>query len=257
MMSIVSRYSILAAVALAVTPLLSTESAARPWPDTTNGVYVFNDQLESSMGAPLVEFSATHYAGCQKMLRSDADSLRSYNTNFLILHYRLGLGLGYREPDAYGYPTGPYLMIIEGDDWVREWPDVPQNEWFYPYAGYPRVYNNMWGWCIIDPDNAAWRTYWLGEITRQLAANDNDGLFADSVSVPNYIDPYSFTPNLPEIDPVFESDWSARAARWTSWVKTGLGTSYKLIPNVGFWITTRDTTDYSGADGAMIEGFAE
>jgi len=119
MKSIVSRYSILVAAALAVMVCLSTGSAARPWPDTTNGVYVFNDQLASAMGAPLAEFSATHYAGCQKMLRSDADSLRSYNPDFLILHYRLGLGLGYREPDAHGNPTGPYLMIIEGNDCTR------------------------------------------------------------------------------------------------------------------------------------------
>ena len=75
----------------------------------------------------LVQFCATHYDGCQKMLRSDANLLRDYNPNFLILHYRLGLGLGYREPDALGDPTGPYIMIIEGDNWVREWPAVAQD----------------------------------------------------------------------------------------------------------------------------------
>ena len=114
----------------------------------------------------------------------------------------------------------------------------------------------MWGWYLIEPDNASWMSYWLGEVNRQLAANDNDGLFADSVSVPNYLDPTFFTPELPEIDPAFEADWSAKIGRWITNAKAGLSAGSKLIPNVGFWITTRDATDYSGADGVMVEGFA-
>jgi hypothetical protein len=46
----------------------------RPWPDTTDGIYVFNDQMSSNMGADLCRFAATHYVGCQKMVRSDADA---------------------------------------------------------------------------------------------------------------------------------------------------------------------------------------
>jgi hypothetical protein len=76
-------------------------------------------------------FSATHYAGTQKMLRADADRLHAISPSFIILHYRLGLGLGYREPRGKCQPTGDYLAIIEGNNWVREYPDTVQNSWFY------------------------------------------------------------------------------------------------------------------------------
>jgi len=78
MKSTVSRCIILIAAAFAALAT-SSRSAARPWPDTTSGVYVFNDQLTSAMNPALTQFCATHYAGCQKMIRSDA--LRAYNAN--------------------------------------------------------------------------------------------------------------------------------------------------------------------------------
>jgi hypothetical protein len=233
-----------------------SEPDPRPWPDTSDRIYVFNDQISDSITSQQAYFAATHYAGCQKIVRSFADSLRIHNSDFLVLHYRLGLGLGYHVPDAQGQPTGPWISIIEGNNWVREWPDSPRDEWFYPYAGSPRVYQNQWGWYLIEPDDAAWRAYWLAEANRQLAANDNDGVFADSFSVPNFMGGSTFTPNLPSYDPAFESAWSGRISRWISAIKTSLGSARKLIPNVGNWVTTRDTTDYSEADGVMVEGFA-
>lgn len=99
----------------------------RPWPDTSDRVYVFNDQIADGITTQQAYFAATHYVGCQKIVRSLADWLRIYNPNFLVLHYRLGLGLGYRAPDQNGNPTGAWLMIIEGNGWVREWPDSPQD----------------------------------------------------------------------------------------------------------------------------------
>lgn len=234
-----------------------TTPTGRPWPDTTDRVGVFTDQIADSVTNQQASFVAHHCAGCQKITRALADTLRLYNPDFLVLHYRLGLGLGYRAPDAQGQPTGPWLMIIEGNNWVREWPASPPDEWFYPYAGSPRVYQNQWGWYLIDPDNAAWRSYWLAEVRRQMQANDADGLFADSFSVPNFMGASRFTPNLPDVDSVFESAWSGKIARWIAAIKQDFGSAYQLIPNVGNWITTRDTTDYSGADGVMVEWFAQ
>ena len=235
--------------------------AARPWPDTTDGIHVFNDQLTQlrDLSEAQIAFAATHYVGTQKMVRGDADRLRVLNPNFLILHYRLGLGLGYRVAQGGCQPTGDYLYIIEGSGWVQEWPGegVVQPAWFFPWAGQARVLNCDWGWYLMELSDASYRSWWSGEVLRQLAANDNDGLFADSLSVPNYLGYDHYSPPLPGIDTAFEAAWAARIHDWIAYVKGQFGDRYRFLPNVGNWVTTRETTDYSGADGVMIEGFAE
>lgn len=71
---------------------------------------------------------------------------------------------------------------------------------------------------------------------RQIRDTHADGAFLDSVSVPNALGPDQFSPPLPAL------------------VRGRLG--LPVIANAGSWVTTRDRTDYSGADGVMIEDFA-
>jgi hypothetical protein len=239
---------------------LGAQGVPRPWPDTTAGIHVFNDQLAPWMTEPQWQFAATHYAGAQKMLRADANHLRALNPGFLILHYRLGHGLGYRAIENGCQPTGTWLQIIEGDNWVQEWPGagVVQENWFFhwPEAGGPRVLNCDWGWYLMELDDPAWRTYWQAEVLRQVQANDDDGVFVDSLSVPNYLGASSYDPPLPANDPAFESAWAARIENWLAWLQTRPLGGYYVVPNVGSWITMRDPTDYSAVDGVMLEGFA-
>ncbi|MCZ7568368.1 MAG: putative glycoside hydrolase [Ardenticatenaceae bacterium] len=233
--------------------------AVRPLPDTTDGIHVWNDQLATwSMSEAQFQFAATHYVGSQKIIRSHADRLRAYNPNFLILHYRLGHGLGYRAIQNGCQPTGNWISVVEGNAWVQEWPGegAVSAGWFFPWAGNPRVLNCDWGWYLMQLDDTGWRTYWRDEVLRQLAANDDDGVFMDSLSVPNYLGAGSYTPGLPAIDNAFESTWSTRIENWLSWLQSQMGSAY-LIPNVGGWVTSRETTDYSLADGVMIESFGE
>lgn len=234
--------------------------ARRAFPDTTDGIHVFNDQLATwSMTEAQLQFAATHYAGSQKLLLSDTRHLRTYNPNFIVLHYRLGLGLGYRATDAGCNPTGDYIQIVEGDTWVQEWPgdSAVQDSWFFPYAGASRVLQCTWGWYLMELDDPGWRSYWINEVLRQLAANENDGLFADSFSVPNYLGASSFEPDLPAYAPAFEADWARRIEDFIDYVQAQFAGQYDFIPNVGYWVTGRNPTDYSNVDGVMIEGFSE
>lgn len=235
--------------------------AGRPWPDTTEGIHVFNDQISdlNNLTEAQVVFAATHYAGVQKVTRTDADRLRTVNPGLLILHYRLGLGLGYRAAEGNCQPTGEFLRIIEGDQWVQEWPGdaVVKPSWFFPWTGLPRVYLCDWGWYLMELSDPGYRAWWSGETLRQLAANDDDGLFADSLSVPNYLGAANYAPPLPDYDPAFETAWAGRIRDWIAFVKGQFQNRYALIANAGSWVTTRDPTDYSGADGVMIEGFGE
>ena len=232
--------------------------SVHPFPDAARGVHVFSDQLPSGMSEEQWEFSATHYVGTQKMLRADADRLRAISPGFIVLHYRLGLGLGYRVSGSGCQPTGDWLAIIEGNDWVREYPDTVQESWFYHYpeGGTSLVYNCDWGWYLMNLEDSSWRSYWHGEVLRQVQANDDDGVFMDSLSVPNYLGYDHYDPNLPAVDETFENAWSNSITSWLSWLQTQPVGSYYIIPNVGNWITSRDQTDYSPADGVMVEGFA-
>lgn len=230
----------------------------RVFPGTERGIHVFNDQLAPSMSDGQWQFAATHYAGTQKMLRKDADRLRSINPSFLILHYRLGLGLGYRAIQAGCQPTGDWITIIEGNEWVRECPERVQENWFYHYpeGSTTRVLNCDWSWYLMNLDDNDWREYWHGEVLRQMQANDNDGVFMDSLSVPNYMGYDCYVPQLPAIDERFENTWSDSIANWLSWLQSQPVGEYWIIPNVGSWINSRDRTDYSAVDGVMVEGFA-
>ncbi len=212
------------------------------------------------MSDVLVSFSATRYAGAQKMTRSEADRLRAVNPAFMVLHYRLGLGLGYRATDGDCRPVGDWLRVIEGNNWVVEWPGdgkVAEN-WFYhiPPSGTTRVLNCDWGWYLMELNDSGFRSYWQKDVLRQVKANDDDGVFMDSLSVPNYLGADHYVPPLPAVDASFETAWAARITDWLGWLQGRPLGRYYLVPNVGSWINSRDTTDYSPADGVMIEGFA-
>ncbi len=236
-----------------------TAGGVRPFPDTSDGIYVFNDQLAGwSMTEEQYQFAATHYAGTQKMTLTDVRHLRQTNPDFIVLHYRLGLGLGYQAADGACQPSGEWLTFIDGDEWVQEWPgdEVVPASWLFPWAGQSRVFNCDWGWFVMELNDPGWRAWWSQEVLAEMAASESDGLFADSFSVPNHLGADHYNPSLPAVDATFEEAWSRRIEDFIAYVQGQFG-DYYLIPNVGQWVVGRDTTDYSGVDGVMIEGFAE
>jgi len=241
----------------------TAQAAVRPLPDTWEGIHVFNDQLWLYNNPAWIEFSAAHYDGTQKMTRRDTDALRAVNPAFVIVNYRLGMGLGYQSTDGWDSCNfnGDWLAIVEGNEWVQEWPGdgaVAEN-WFYhwPENGGARTINCDWGWYLMNPADPGWRSYWSGEVLRQLEANDADGLFADSFSVPNYLGHDHFDPDLPQVDASFEATWTSRLEDFMRFAQSGTLAPYHFIPNAGMLVTFRETTDYSIADGVMIEGFSQ
>jgi hypothetical protein len=225
--------------------------------ETTGGIHVFNDQIDLYYASDeLIAFVAAHNDGAQKIPVDVTRRLRAANPSFAVLHYRLGYGLGYRITQDGCDPSGEYLMIMDGLDWSREWPEAELPEdYFYHYGG-KRLYMCGWGWYVMDTDNPGWRAWWLDRVRTQLAQGEYDGLFADSVSVPNFLGSESFRPVLPALDEAFEADWTRRLNDWLAWLDAELGDEYLLIPNAGAWITGRDRVNYGLTDGVMIEAFA-
>lgn len=244
----------LAAAALPGVRLIAQNAfSPRPLPDSTWDIHVFNDQL-GSLTPGRIAFAATHYAGTQKMTRADADLLRATNPGLIVLHYRLGQALGYRVPDPGCSLNGSWIQIINGT-WVQEWPaaGVPAS-FLYTYQGQS-VAHCTFGHYLLETGDPGFRAWWMGEVLAQLANNDDDGVFADSLSVPNFLGASGYNPPLPPFDPAFEAAWVARIQSWIAHVAGQFAGQYYLIPNVGYWVTSRDTTDPSSADGVMIEGF--
>jgi hypothetical protein len=65
----------------------ATAQETQPFPDTTEGVHVFNDQIDvHNLSDAQAAFAATHYDGAQKLTRSGAERLRAYDPDFVVLH---------------------------------------------------------------------------------------------------------------------------------------------------------------------------
>jgi hypothetical protein len=219
---------------------------------TSSGVHVFSDQLPDGLAPGLLRFAATHYAGAQKLGRSETVALKAINPRFFMIQYRLALGLGYQATSGDCAPNGSWIEIRFGDTWQREWPADPQAQWFY--LDQRQRVRSCWGWYLMNPDNASWRAYYIGQLRRQVATTDADGAFLDSASIPNEFGGSTFRPELPDYDPTFEATWRQKLERWLPAVQRGLGAP--VIANAGSLVTTRDHTDYSSIAGVMVEGFA-
>jgi len=240
-----------AALLMAVWPLLAQ---ARPWPDSSDRIVVFADQLPESMSTQQRQFSASRLAGTQKMRVSEIRALRVYNADFLCLHYQLGLGCG----------AHPFII---GDEWASDWDYVNSRESFFVHnASSARVHQTAWNWDLMDITssggsfNTAFPEYWITSCLYRVALNENDGVFADSFTV----DSYSFgqcNPShewLENID-LCRNNWIPSLQTYAAAIKNRFdadGRNFLFLPNLGALITSWDTTDYNRlGHGGMIESF--
>jgi Hypothetical glycosyl hydrolase family 15 len=125
--------------------------------------------------------------------------------------------------------------------------------WFFHLNGR-RVRQTTWNWYLMNPDSG-WRRYWVRRVLREARAGRDDGVFADSLSVPHYLGADSFDPPLTYF--VGERAWTRRVNGFMRYVKRRLRGRLRFVPNAGSMITTRDRTDYAIPDGVMVEGFAQ
>lgn len=227
--------------------------AARPWPDTSQRIVPFADQLPNSLNATQRWFAATHFAGTQKMRLSEIRALRAFNTNFLCLHYQLGVGAG-----------TPAFVI--GDDWGSDWTFVnAQTNWFLLTTNGQRVHQTQWDWDIMDIryTNAAavsgFPAYWISNCLERIRAAEDDGVFADSFTPDSYGFGQSSPPHpwLEDVD-LCLANWVPSIEQFGYAARDGLaGTNgFVFLPNLGALVTSWLDMDYALGHGGMIEGFA-
>lgn len=234
--------------------LATTALAARPWPDSTARTVVFADQLPGNLSATQRWFAATKLAGTQKMLRSEIQALRAYNTNFLCLHYQLAVG------------AGPAAFIV-GNTWTSDWAAVSSHSnWFLINPATQRVHQTQWNWDLMDVTysnglpRSGFPQYWITQCLARIAVAEDDGVFADSFTQ----DAYAFgqcTPSHPWLESVSLclSNWIPALTAFGTGVRQAFDADtngFLFLPNLGGLINSWDTTPYGLGHGGMIEGFA-
>ncbi len=241
-----------AAGASATATVAFAGAAARPWPDTSERIVPFADQLPEGLTATQRWFAATHFAGTQKMRRSEIRALRACNPDFLCLHYQLAVGAGPAE-------------FIVGDEWASDWAYLDaQTNWFLLTAGGARVHQTQWNWDLMDVRYAAGEAvsgfpdYWIRRCIERLAAAEDDGVFADSFTP----DAYGFgqcDPSHPWLEDVdlCLANWVPSLEQFGAEARAALAAAgYVFLPNLGGLVTSWLDMDYGLGDGGMIEGFA-
>ena len=250
---------VLVAWTLAILPGVAVAfSPARQFPDTTDGIYVFVDQLNIASYTPAqLQFAASHYVGTQKQVSRRIDELRVYNNDFIMIQYRLGV----RE-------SGHEANYIHDDTWSNDWDSIdPHEDWFIHDDQGNRVYqlygSSLEEYCmdvsgrINGNTTAGWKEYWASCVIADCDASHADGVFADSThlpyAVPSWLQdsPIGGPPHVAYIEHM-EDFYDYVYAQFDQANKY-------FIPNIGGLCTTADTTQgyYEDVHGAMVEGFAE
>jgi len=229
----------------------------RQFPDTTDGIWVFVDQLNiASMTVAQKQFAASHYVGTQKQVSRRIDELRVYNDDFIMIQYRLGT----RE-------SGHKQNYIHNDSWSNDWATInPHEDWFIHDDQGNRVYQLYGGWLeeycmdvsgLIEGNTTyGWKEYWCDCVLDDCDDTHADGVFADSTHLPYAIpsdlwDSPIKDPPHHELIPHLEVFYDYVYQRFNEADKY-------FIPNIGALTTTVDRTNgyYEDVHGAMVEGFA-
>jgi hypothetical protein len=226
---------------------LPLHAQQRHFPDTSDGIHVFSDQIQSGMTLTQHVFAALELAGCQKIFRSDAENIRLFNRDFIVLHYQLGCGNG----QAY---------FIDGDEWVSDWNYVNVHESWFMHEGGQRLRQTAWDWYLMNISQGGYRDYWADSCIERMRNGDCDGVFADSFTVDAYFD------QLVPAHPWFTdttlciANWIPRLEVYADYIQARLAATperFSFIPNLGALVTSWDTTTYAElGDGGMVEGFA-
>lgn len=228
----------------------------RKFPDTSDTIRVYVDQLSGSLTRQQMRFAVERYVGTQKLLAEQIGLMRTQDRDFLMLHYRLGT----RESE-------PSVIHIHNNRWATDWDEVTRHEdWFVHTTGpgRQRVYQLVDGVreYIMDISgryngNTAngWKEYWAKTVIAEAEACRADGVFADSTHPP-YAVPDELN-NSPLGAPPYRG-YIAHLEEFYAYVYKKLDEAdLYFIPNIGSLVTGWDTTEgyYRNVHGAMVEGF--
>ncbi|HLA39933.1 MAG TPA: putative glycoside hydrolase, partial [Candidatus Glassbacteria bacterium] len=219
---------------------------------------VFSDQLHSRLSEAEARFAATHYIGCQKMPRADIDLIRSYNENFLHLHYKLAVTVD---------SIADYGMILKGN-WFSEnrsplsnWGQVREHpDWF--------LLNRQGQWTVhggrrmvMELSSTGFREWWVGSVIQEMTDNGADGVFADTYTVPALFGNTTYPELFNNSTATTLTEWIPKLNAYGAYVYAQLDSAgFYFFPNIDNLQTTwaDQASHYWTGDsihGAMMESW--
>ncbi|MBW7997923.1 MAG: hypothetical protein FVQ81_15405 [Candidatus Glassbacteria bacterium] len=243
-----------------------TAFAARPFPETVydslnqRSIFIFSDQLSSSLSEGEARFAATHFVGCQKMTRAAIDRIRQYNENFIHMHYKLAVTVD--SMDIYWMVIGGEWVsnnYQEGTNWytVRQHADWPLKN----AQGQMAVHGSPYRRVIMELDNEEFRDWWVSSCIEEMTANGADGVFADTYTVPALWGRTNYPELFNDSVTVTLRDWIPKLNDYGAYVYTRLDSAgFYFYPNIDNLQTTwaDPATHYWTGDSihaAMLESW--
>jgi len=235
--------------------------AKRPFPSSAydpakhRTVHVFSDQLHGNLTEAEARFIAERYEGVQKMRLPDIRRIRTYNENFLHLHYKLSITIDTLSSTIINGEWTP------GSSPLSNWSTVKLHpEWILKTSSGDWVEHNKERF-VLDIGNPEVLNWWTSSCIDEMKGNECDGVFADTYTVEaifgrtNYATLFDNVSNATSI-------WIPKLNEWGRQVDAKLDTAgFYFFPNIDNlqtnWVDQGGAHYYKGdyMHGAMLETF--
>ena len=170
--------------------------AAGEWskiiPDTSDGVYIWADQLQTYNNSQKNEFVAGNFVASQKLTKDRIDAIRNYNPDFIVMQYHKAYGV-----DIGNNIVGPYewgLDINTMNEFAVSNPEYGDLESYYihwtnendPDHRVQHYWAGNLEFHLSDIRHAGFRAYMIEETMKRCEAVGFDGTFFDVSYFPWY-----------------------------------------------------------------------
>jgi hypothetical protein len=158
------------------------------------------------------------------------------------------------------------VQYIVNDAWASDWTSVTAHEdWFMHNMNGMRHHETVDNWDINDIMSDGFRQYWVSSTIDNMRATGALGVFADSfeagISGYGVTDPDTRFDGTNPGNPTYWTNgvtWLDQKRLWYQYIESAFASTperFLFVPNIGAMITGWADIDYSGIDGAMLEGF--
>ncbi len=233
--------------------------ARRPFPASSydslkhRSVHIFSDQLHGGLTDAEARFVAQRYVGVQKMRLPDIRRIRSFNPDFLHLHYKLSITVDTLSSTIIKGEWTP------GSSPLSNWSEVKKHpDWILKNSAGERVIHNNERY-ILDIGNPEVLDWWAASCIDEMQGNECDGVFADTYTIEAIFGRTNYSALFDNVSNT-SSNWVPKLNNWGQKVFAKLDSAgLYFFPNIDNlqtnWVESAGAHYYKGdyMHGAMLE----